>query len=518
MTVRVRPLMTGPIIGHTSKDSFRLWGRAKSAEGAIGVARIRLSDGVDFSTAVTFEFNKDYDHVGIIDFNALAASTGYSYQIGWVNGYTKEQLDQLIAQDDDFAWGHPSQPDINGSLITFPVEGADSDTRFIMGSCRDPWGDKGEHSFNEIYEMASDEDERPDFLLMTGDQVYVDHAHIFKKFRPKQKKYWKTYRKAYGLNNFSKSVRQLPCYMMMDDHEVQNDWTIAKFKYDVNNPIKRKRDFEMKTMQRGLHAFEAYQACLSPLVKSVDDFIPATFVEPDDKRRYWYKFQHGASSFFVLDTRGDSEVLTKNVEENKEHEKREPKILGEKQYSELEAWLKDGKGKVKFIVSPIPLFPDTKALIGSPADKWFYAAKQRVKLLDLIRNNNLIPKVVFLSGDVHISGIAELTHADDDNFKVYNVISSALNWFTPGLQEENFSWGDLIAKKIKVEEIGDDDVAMSDYHSKSLLAWKNGRPKIIKRNNFAVIDVEQSGDEVEIYVEFFRGTHKRKSYGRTKLF
>ena len=57
----------------------------------------------------------------------------------------------------------------------------------------------------------------------------------------------------------------------------------------------------------------------------------------------------GDSDFFILDTRGESDVRSKKEEECRSTE---PNILGDEQFNALCSWLGDGEGQVKFIVSP----------------------------------------------------------------------------------------------------------------------------------------------------------------------
>ncbi|MEE8584253.1 MAG: alkaline phosphatase D family protein, partial [Acidobacteriota bacterium] len=86
----------------------------------------------------------------------------------------------------------------------------------------------------------------------------------------------------------------------------------------------------------------------------------------------------------------------------------------------LKNWLDDGSGRVKFIVSAVPVFPDGKR---DSEDKWSGHIKQRTELLEFIRRN-AIRRVVFLSGDIHCSMSAELTSPQGgEGFKVLSVIS-----------------------------------------------------------------------------------------------
>lgn len=100
-----------------------------------------------------------------------------------------------------------------------------------------------------------------------------------------------------------------------------------------------------------------------------------------------------------------------------ENEESDPRVISyEGQFKELTNWLKKvartgRKDPIKFVVSPVPLFPDLseEGRLGAPLDKWAAGVWQRHELLEFIRTKE-IKKVVFLSGDVHASSIAELTY------------------------------------------------------------------------------------------------------------
>lgn len=514
----VQPLLIGPIVGHTTPSSFRVGGSCLNANSCIGVIRVRESESSQFLPIQMFQFSSHYNDMGIVDVQSLEADTTYSYEVGYVICDTLEELNQAI-DEDKLIWGADKTPDLNGQVTTFP-DNDNATTRFIMGSCRDNLGNKGEETFDNIYAYLDEIDEelRPTMLFMLGDQIYIDHAHLFDKykFRPKIEDYFKEYDEAFGLYMFNKVTRQLPCYMMMDDHEVQNDWSLGKFQEDEN---KVKQQFNKNTLENGLRAYEAHQAGFTTLIESPEQFIQQDFPSHPNAgdlndKKYWYTFSHGNSDFFFLDVRGDSEIKSKKYEA--EHTT-EPKIISNTQYDELCAWLNDGSGKVKFIASSIPVFPDTRGKLGTPEDKWFLAAKQRVELLDYIRTLDNRPKVVFLSGDVHISAVAQLTHEDDPTFKVFNVISSAFHWFAPGLQEAHFDWGKLLAKKARAVHVEDGNATFSKYHSESVIKTIFGKPKIFKRNNFAIVSVEKVDGENKVSVEFRRGKDYRHLLKRVVL-
>ena len=493
--MQVRPLEIGPLVGHTTATGFRLWGRVRDAASAVGVARIRQRGSRQFGPAAVFAFEAWYDGVGIVDFGHLFAGDGvaplpprtnYEFQIGWVTALRREDVAAAVDALDWPAWAERGLRS-GGTVTTFPAEnGIDVPTVFLVGSCRDPTslGDKGETSFGSILGFT-DETSQPaaNFILMTGDQIYIDPMLVSVDARngASLEQYWERYREAFALPRFSSVMRRLPAYMMMDDHEVQNNWTLGK--------VQANKDYRIETMSHGLQAYEAYQASLSPLVRAAN-FRAECFPLVAGLTRYHYCFRHGQSDFFVLDVRSESEVG--GVRNGQPIQA--PLILRRNhQFQDLKDWLIDGFEGVKFVVSPVPVFPDTKGPFGSPEDKWGGAVAQRSELLDYIwQNRDKIPRLIFLSGDVHVSFVSKLQRQDVPDYRVYNVVSSAFNWVPPGLQEWNFKWGPL--ERVTTAASPKGDYVSSRYRTE-------GQAGVHKVNNYARISAYRGS----VTVEFIRG-------------
>ena len=111
-------------------------------------------------------------------------------------------------------------------------------------------------------------------------------------------------------------------------------------------------------------------------------------------------------------------------------------MIGPEQMDALKKWLvARGQGtNTKFVVTSVPFFPDTRS--GSE-DKWSGFTEQRLELLDYVRDNK-VPKVVFLSGDVHCSMAGQLKYSGDPNFLVTSVVSSSFFWPYPQGQASGF--------------------------------------------------------------------------------
>lgn len=526
----IQTLTIGPMIGNITDKSIRLWGRG--TKDAIGVVQIREQGEKKWLPAVDFEFDSSLDYTGTIELPSLnnnlkiKADTAYEYRMGYIHKSYKGKVKKL-------AWDKSINP---ATLHTFPKTGSAKKTRFILGSCRDQtvWSSKGEDTFSHIDKLLEHEKTNglsSQFILQMGDQVYVDLDGIafLSKGHTDINRLWKTYRKSFSWPNFRSVMSKLPSYMILDDHEIQNDWT--KGRYD-NNEDPEDEKYDKKTLEIGMTAYLAYQGSLN-------------LNKEDKKQEYkkekyenWYQFSHAKADFFVLDTRSEN---TMHVALSEINDKKDPKIISDKQMYKLKEWLKpsiknNARDKdnehIKFIVSPVPLFPDVKHVnsIGAPLDKWAAGVWQRHELLEFIRKNK-IKKVVFLSGDVHASSIAELTHTNDRTFKIYNVMASSFNWSTSaglGLQEENFDF--FKKKKVSLKACARGKYPKHENFETCSEAGKHSQnpsknykvrrysnspktPLIHKKNNFSRITTHGTDS---VTVEFFSG-HNGKLLESTEI-
>jgi hypothetical protein len=161
-----------------------------------------------------------------------------------------------------------------------------------------------------------------------------------------------------------------------------------------------------------------------------------------DKAKFYYQFEFGRCKFFVMDVRGERELLATQYKKLP-NDYREPRMIGCDQKKALMEFLeeKNDTDLVKFIVTPVPFFPDYTGCLSKPADIWTGYAEQRMEILESIgeiadQQGNDFTRPIFLSGDVHHSLVAKLTIKTNLGKKLdlYSVISSAFNWYIFGLQ------------------------------------------------------------------------------------
>ncbi len=117
---------------------------------------------------------------------------------------------------------------------TFPNSAKTTDRlSFIVGSCRYPglfW--KAKHA-DKIFGAVRKEIDKnvngitPRFVLMVGDQIYADmlNRHLPLGLADTYEEFQDRYIKAFGSRNMRQLLRHVSTYMILDDHEIEDNWT-----------------------------------------------------------------------------------------------------------------------------------------------------------------------------------------------------------------------------------------------------------------------------------------------------
>jgi alkaline phosphatase D len=413
----VEPLTVGPIVGYTTDTACRLWGRGPEQDPDLarvfGVARARRAGTATVAVEAQFKMMAKWDYTGVGDLATLSPDTAYDYEIGFVRGEADwDEIPAGTALD----WTRASR----STLRTCAAPGTAQPVSFVFGSCRYlllkwilHWGEEsGDKAFRSILDQM-DRQVRTDFLLMVGDQIYADDlANIDPDDHLDE--FFKRYRTAFGQPYIRSLMSRVPTYMILDDHEIKDAWTMDM------------RPGRETLYVAAMSAYQSYQVIHGPA------FMPDG---PDDvsrtPTRYWYDYGVGPARVFVLDARNERYVGLSGAA---------PQIISPLQMDTLLQWLADAPAQAaKFVVSSVPVFPDDRSEIG---DKWAGFPAQRVQLLEEIRRRG-VRKVVFLSGDVHCSSWSELRCPSDPAFRVHSVISSP--FFFPGPRPGQESRFDLTA-------------------------------------------------------------------------
>jgi choline dehydrogenase-like flavoprotein len=210
----------------------------------------------------------------------------------------------------------------------------------------------------------------PSLLLLAGDQIYADATAGMYDPKGRRERFDDSYREAWSAPNAREVLRRIPTYMMMDDHEVADNWHPAD---------KTANDARIW----GETAFREYQLAHSP--RGSEPAAPP----------YHYAFEAGGFGFFVCDTRCTREGRSR--------------IMNARQFADLKRWLAARKDpdRPKFIVSPSVVAPFLAETGGNPryaarSDGWDGFPDSLRDLFSLIAAEEH-RNIVFLSGDPHIS-------------------------------------------------------------------------------------------------------------------
>lgn len=206
---------------------------------------------------------------------------------------------------------------------SFRTEPEDRDAlRFAFGSCHLPTnagGDSEEEVMNRWSELARRDDY--DLLILMGDQVYgdpLDRIPSEDDVPSWRQRYSALYDRLWGYRPVREVTRRTPTYMILDDHDVFDDFGTVGLNED--------------RVEGALEIARRYQRDHGP----------------GDSRSFHASFRRGPASFFLVDVRT--------------HREKEPAgsafpILGPAQWQDLEAWARSRETReadVVFFVLPVP--------------------------------------------------------------------------------------------------------------------------------------------------------------------
>ena len=267
---------------------------------------------------------------------------------------------------------------------------------FVAGGCKHPGltgfeRDRADGSLHAIVKQL--DTTQPRFMLMLGDQIYADvRAGVMDTQSPAEK-LLPSLRNAFGESmGFRRLARRLPMYMVIDDHEIHDDWSQEQTLGSYANEILARNAEE---------AFGIFQYAHSP------GFPKDVTVAPGAKairvEGFNYCYEQNGIPFLVLDTRTQRKRVPTR------------QLLDASQWLWLEQWLiaEQAKGShPKFVVSGSVVVPGLQKNAGLPAprdaDSWQLSPVERSRLLSFIADKN-IDNVVFLSSDYHCSAAATIT-------------------------------------------------------------------------------------------------------------
>lgn len=242
----------------------------------------------------------------------------------------------------------------------------------------------------------------PRFMLFAGDQVYVDPTAGLYDPSNLDDRYRLPYENWLRDENVRTVLRQIPSFMLLDDHEIADNWE------PVADPDKL---YNTRTRVLGVDAFLKYQRGLK---KELEEF---TF---------------DGYPFFMLDTRSGR---THRELGNLAH----AALFHKDRMDALKAFLTRTSGP-KFVLSPLMLLPrharavqrdtrlDSGNLSALHSDGWDGYPQTMREVLGFIAENG-IANVVFLSGDEHRACIATAQLTDGANktlTRIHSIHTSAM--------------------------------------------------------------------------------------------
>lgn len=455
----LRAAGVGPIVGHTTASSARIWIRADpetdssgsldSETRTVGVIGILSPEGTSSRRKPYYYFrlHREFDRSGTINLGGdrgtikLAPDTRHVVRVGTL------LLDDPIDDDEGVDWEHlqsrlPPAHAWHEDLMELPAEKSEAVFRtfpsedkrkdrldFLMGSCRYPgllW--KIRHADRIFAPMArlmeaEDDPSPPRFTMMMGDQIYADlfnrlipigRADTYDEFRER-------YLTAFGSRNIRRLMRHLPTYMILDDHEIEDNWTQDRIRRDAKHHL----------FTIAIDAYLSYQWSHGP----------RTF-----GKRLYYNFDCGGYPFFVLDTRTQRYLEDNEGQLDDNHMLGRPTLPGAPpgQLLRLTNWLKaqqkDHGNVPKFIVTSSVFVPSPMSgraekgkIAQEKSDSWPGFPNTREAILRCIVDNG-VQNVVFLAGDIHCANVAKMSFTGSPEAKAtvaYSVTSSAFYWPFP---------------------------------------------------------------------------------------
>lgn len=330
-----------------------------------------------------------------------------------------------------------------GRFETTPARPEDTPAAFSFGllSCHQPFGPSGVARPRSLGMLEAAhrtlEAHGARFLLMTGDQVYVDAPEPLSLFEPEgfgpvappgrsrlldcpagevRRLYQLRYRQFWDLPGWRALQADFASWPMLDDHEVVNNWGAEA---GHAGP-------EWQAVREGARAaYLDYQGArvLGPCPEGV----------PED---FDSGFDYGSAGFYLMDLRSQRQ--------GGEH----PRVYASSQLERLSAWLDAHRdSRVVFLVLSVPVvYVASWASVaisllrshrGDARDRWTHPwnLPDRDRLLGvLLAHQRRCPsqRVVLLSGDVHLGCAFAIDWLGDERGTMYQFTSSAVTHVTYG--------------------------------------------------------------------------------------
>jgi len=375
-------ILLGPLVGGLSHKNANIWARADSPS-TLHVWLAKREDLKDVKRVGEVDLFSNEGFVGVVPLTKLKPETQYYYAV-------------------NLRRSKPAKSNFH-RFTTFPNPKVRRSFSFAFGSCYLPNGEVGSQTFEELHKHIFSDDLR--FGLFLGDQIYADRPQEngLGKIAVTLDEYRSVYAHAWSRPFVQRLLPDLPLFMILDDHEVDDDWrwndpdriassipTHNKFIRQFKGVPVEQRELPMDRVRAALKAYQEHQALhapqmLSPLEMDEEGLF---LFQRGHGGSFAYEFTYGAAAFFVLDTR------TMRVKRGGRQ------LLGEAQWEMLESWFIKVKDQypVKFLVSSGTIF--YPFILDIVRDRWSGFRSDRERLLKFIAENE-IEGIHVLTGDLH---------------------------------------------------------------------------------------------------------------------
>ncbi|HZI12203.1 MAG TPA: alkaline phosphatase D family protein [Myxococcus sp.] len=330
-----------------------------------------------------------------------------------------------------------------GRFETAPARPEDTPAAFSFGllSCHQPFAPSGVARPRSLGMLEAAhrtlEAHRASFLLLCGDQMYVDEPEPLSLFAPRgfrpvappgrerlldcsaeevRRLYQLRYRQFWDLPGWRALQADFASWPMLDDHEVVNNWGAEPGHSGAGWSAVR---------EGGRAAYLDYQGSRV--------LGPCEGGAPEDLD---YAFDYGSAGFYVMDLRSQRQGGER------------PRVYAPSQLERLSSWLEAHvHSRVVFLVLSVPVvyvaswasmgISLLRSYRGDARDRWTHPwnLPDRDRLLSvLLAHQRRCPaqRVVLLSGDVHLGCAFALDWLGDARGTMYQFTSSAVTHVTYG--------------------------------------------------------------------------------------
>ena len=478
-------------IGAVTPHSARIWVRV-SRPGIYTLTWIRLPAGPSGSVPVCID-DAERDFTGSVTLvEGIEADCRYRVTL-------RAAPDQLLA---------------TGTFVTAPANARSSPTRFSIAlmSCHQPFAPDGrvseaaEPMLEAVNSVLLDHQVRA--VVMGGDQLYSDYPpkaslldpEHFRSVAPAgraallecsaqevRQLFHDRYRHFWNIRGWRELLANYPCYPILDDHEIMDNWGSAE----------EHSQERWQAFREG--AFRAYMDYQGSRVCGERSDLPACFD---------YTAEYGDIALYVMDLRSNRCVGPN------------PQLVAPEQLEQFRAWLTSQADKnVLFVMLSVPLLHLPRRLSRLVArltpdgedfsDRWSSRGHclNRDQLLRLIHDHqgrHPHQQIVLLSGDIHIGCLHRIVWRDRQP-SLYQFISSGVT-HDAGRVVQSLSSG-IIRLNRRVRVTGGDGPSLrARLH---LLPGEDGaRRNPCGRLNVGIVELQRSAPGAPPTLRFLLYSHQ----------